>query len=106
MAIGAALIALAVASPLLGFVAVVYHLGLVIVAARDLALLPGRGGYVLRRTVPEPFSLGEPEEVTVVVQNPAAAGLLGKVADHAPDALRATPREVVGRFREIGRAHV
>ena len=98
VAIGAGLIALAVASPLLGFVAVVYHLGLVIVAARDLALLPGRSGYVLRRTVPEPFSLGEPEEVTVVVQNPAAAGLFGKVADHAPEALRAAPRQVAGRF--------
>jgi uncharacterized protein (DUF58 family) len=102
VAIGAALIALAVVSPLLGVVAAVYHLGLVTIAARDLALLPGRRGYLVRRTVPEPFSLGEPEEVTVVVQNRSAAGLLGKIADHAPDALRAEPREVVGRFDSAG----
>ena len=102
VAIGAGLIALGVTSPLLGFVAVVYNVGLVVVAARDLALLPGRTGFVLRRTVPEPFSLGEPEEVAVVVQNRAAAGLLGRIADHAPDSLRAVPREVAGRFDAAG----
>jgi len=75
VAIGACLIALAVVSPVLGFVAVIYHAGLVIVAARDLALLPGRSGYVVRRVKPEPFSLGEREEVAVVVENLAAAGL-------------------------------
>ena len=35
-----ALIALAVASPVIGFVALAYHVGLVVIAARDLALLP------------------------------------------------------------------
>src|SRR5437773_5429706 len=88
-AIGAGLIALAVTSPLLGLVAVVYNVGLVVVAVRDLALLPGRTGYVLRRTVPEPFSLGEPEEVKIAVQNPAAVGLLGMIADRVPASLRA-----------------
>ena len=75
IAIGAALIALAVASPVLAIVAVLYHVGLVLVLSRDLAMLPARGGYRVRRTVPDPFSLGEVEEVRVVVENPAAAGL-------------------------------
>ncbi len=102
MAIGAGLIALAVASPVLGLVAVVYHAGLVIIAARDLALVPGRSGYVVKRTVPEPFSLGEPEEVTIEVENPAAAGLWARIADHAPGGLRPAPRELPGRFDERG----
>ena len=101
--IGACLIALAVASPVLGVVAVVYHIGLVILVARDLALLPPRSGYEVRRIMPEPFSLGEPEEVTVVVKNPAAAGLTARIADHAPDALKPEPRELVGRFDRSGR---
>ncbi len=102
VAIGAGLIALAVASPVLGLVAVVYHAGLVAVAARDLALLPGRKGYSVRRTTPEPFSLGEPEEVSIVVTNPAAASLLAEVADHAPAGLRPHPREIRGRFDPRG----
>jgi uncharacterized protein (DUF58 family) len=102
VAIGAALIALAVASPVLGFVAVVYQVGLVIIAARDLGVLPGRSGYIVHRTTPEPFSLGEPEEVTIVIQNAAAAGLMAKVSDHAPAGLRPEPREVSARFDPNG----
>ena len=102
VAIGAGLIALAVASPLLGFIAIVYNAGLVIIAARDLALLPGRSGYSVRRSMPEPFSLGEPEEVSVVIQNRSAAGLIAKVADHAPVGLRPTPRELPGQFDSNG----
>jgi uncharacterized protein (DUF58 family) len=103
IAIGAGLIALAVASPVLAFVAIVYHIGLVVVVARDLALLPGRGGYRVRRIMPEPFSLGEVEEVRVVVENPAAAGLKAQIADHAPADLKPHPREVAGRFDRNGR---
>jgi uncharacterized protein (DUF58 family) len=106
IAIGAALIALTVASPVLGFVAVVYHVGLVAVVARDLALLPGRGGFRVRRIMPEPFSLGEVEEVRVVVENPAAAGLKARLADHAPADLQPHPREVAGRFDRTGRLEV
>jgi len=91
-----------VASPLLGLVAVVYQVGLVAVAARDLAMLPGRRGYSVQRTMPEPFSLGEPEEVLVVIQNRAAAGLKAKIADHAPASLRPQPREVEGSFDPNG----
>jgi len=101
--IGAGLIALAVASPLIGFIAVVYQAGLVIIATRDLALLPGRGGYSVRRAMPDPFSLGEPEEVAVIIENRAAAGLMARVSDHAPAGLRPRPREVSGRFDPTGR---
>ncbi|HEY0832121.1 MAG TPA: DUF58 domain-containing protein [Candidatus Dormibacteraeota bacterium] len=102
VAIGAGLIALAVASPLLGLIAIVYNAGLLIIAARDLALLPGRSGYTVRRNTPEPFSLGEPEEVTVVIQNRAAARLMAKVADHAPAGLRPEPRELATQFDPQG----
>jgi uncharacterized protein (DUF58 family) len=106
IAIGAVLIALSVASPLLVVVAVAYHAGLVLVLARDIALLPARSGYSVRRHVPEPFSLGEVEEVRVVVENPAAAGLKARVADHAPPELRPRPRELAGRFDKDGRLAV
>src|SRR5437660_6298309 len=106
VAIGAGLIALAVASPVVGFVAVIYHIGLVTIATRDLALLPGRSGYSVRRTMPEPFSLGEPEEVTVVIQNHSAAGLMGKVSDHAPAHLRPVARVVTGQSAPVGGAQL
>ena len=89
-------------SPFLAFVAVVFNAGLAVVAARDLALLPGRSGYRVHRVMPEPFSLGEPEEVTVIIENRAAAGLDATVADHAPDLLRPAPREQSGRFDANG----
>src|SRR5438552_2842194 len=100
--IGAVLIALAVVSPLLVLVAVVYHVGLAALVARDLALLPGARGYVVRRAMPEPFSLGEHEEVRIVVTNRAAAGLTARVADHAPTGLLPRPREVEGAFDRNG----
>ena len=106
VAIGAALIALAVASPVLAFIAVAYHVGLVLVLARDLALLPGRPGYRVQRVVPEPFSLGEIEEVKVVVDNPLAAGLEARVADHAPAELKPRPREVATRFDGNGHLEI
>ncbi len=106
LAIGATLIALTIVSPLLAVVAVAYHVGLVLIVARDLALLPGRGGYRVRRTMPEPFSLGEHEEVRVVIENPAAAGLLAAIADHAPDDLKPQPRELAGTFDRNGRLEV
>lgn len=103
IAIGAALIALTIVSPVLVAVAIAYHAGLVLVLARDLALLPGGEGYRVRRLMPEPFSLGEHEEVKVVIENPAAAGLLATIADHAPADLRPQPREVAGIFDRNGK---
>src|SRR5438067_766814 len=100
--IGAVLIALAVVSPVLVFVAVIYHAGLVLVVVRDVALLPGPRGFAVRRAMPEPFSLGEHEEVRIVVTNRAAAGLTARVADHAPAGLLPRPREVDGAFDRNG----
>src|SRR5260370_40584966 len=68
-----------------------------------LALLPGGSGDRVRRIKPEPFSLGEREDVTVVVENAAAAGLNARVADHAPADLKPQPREAAGRFDGSGR---
>lgn len=103
IAIGASLIALSVVSPVLGFVAVVYHVGLIVLVVRDVALLPPRSGFVTGRSMPEPFSLGEREDVTVTIQNPAAAGLKARLADHAPVGLNPRPRELDGRFDRNGR---
>ena len=103
IAIGAGLIILSAISPVLGFVALVYNAGLLIIAVRDLALLPERSHYRVRRTVPEPFSLGEPEDVAVHIENPAAAGLQARIADHAPAGLRPEPRELGGTFDARGR---
>ena len=102
IAIGAALIALSVVAPVLVLLAVLYHVGLVALVARDLALIPGRRGYQARRVLPEPFSLGEHEEVKVVVTNPAAARLQARIADHAPAGLNPRPREVAGTFDDRG----
>jgi len=103
IAIGAALIALTLVSPVLVVVAIAYHVGLVLVLARDIALLPGRSGYQVSRTMPEPFSLGEHEEVRVVIENPKAAGLLATIADYAPADLTPKPREIAGSFDRNGR---
>ena len=65
-------------------------------------MLPARGGYAARRKLPEPFSLGEPEVVEVVIANTAAAGLWGRIADNAPAGLLPEPREVTGRFDAQG----
>ena len=106
IAIGAALIALTLVSPVLVVLAIAYHVGLVLVLARDIALLPSRSGYRVRRIMPEPFSLGENEEVRVVIENSAAAGLLATIADHAPADLTPQPREVAGTFDRDGRVEL
>ncbi len=54
IAIGAALIALSIVSPVLVAVAILYHAGLALVLARDIALLPGREGYRVRRVLIQP----------------------------------------------------
>ncbi len=104
IAIGAALIALAVVAPVLVLLAVLYHVGLAALVARDLALLPVAPYFSAQRVMPEPFSLGEHEEVKVVVSCQAAAGLNARVADHVPAALRPRPREVEAAFDSSGNA--
>jgi uncharacterized protein (DUF58 family) len=106
IAIGAALIALSIVSPVLVAVAIIYHAGLALVLARDIALLPGRDGYRVRRALPEPFSLGEVEHVRVTIDNPAAAGLSATIADHAPADLNPKPRELAGTFDKSGRIEI
>ena len=101
IAIGAGLIALSIVSPILVLVAIAYHGWLVAVVAAEIALLPA-SGYTARRSMPEPFSLGEHEEVRVNVTNRAAAGLIARVADHAPSGLQPRPREVDGTFDARG----
>lgn len=100
------MIALSSVSPLLGIVAAAYNAALVVIAARDLAHLPGSAGYSAKRVVPDPFSLGEPEEVTILIENGAAPGLRAKVADHAPAGLRPEPRELTSGFDSHGRLEV
>jgi uncharacterized protein (DUF58 family) len=104
IAIGAALIALAVVAPVLVLLAVLYHVGLAALVARDLALLPAARAFSAKRVMPEPFSLGEHEDVKVMVTCRAAAGLNARVADHAPPALSPRPREVDGAFDASGTA--
>lgn len=101
--IGAGLIVMSAIIPALAAVAVAYNAVLVIIAVRDLALLPGRSGYSVRRAMPEPFSLGELEEVTVAIENRAAGELEARIADHTPAGLQPEPREVAGKFDAAGR---
>lgn len=100
--IGAGLIALSPVSPVLIVLAVLYHAGLAVVVARDLAMLPEARTFSAQRVLPEPFSLGEREDVTVIVTNPAARGLQARVADHAPASLSPRPRDVAGTFDRGG----
>jgi len=102
VAIGAGLIALAPVSPALVLLAILYHAGLVIVVSRDFSLLPSARTFTAHRSLPEPFSLGEHEEVRVVVTNRLARGLEARVADHAPSGLMPRPREVAGTFDRGG----
>jgi len=102
IAIGAGLIAPSIVSPVLVLLAILYHAGLVAVVARDLALLPPARGFKASRSMPEPFSLGEDEEVRLTVTNPSAAGLVGRLADHAPSDLQPRPRELSGVFDSCG----
>src|SRR6202158_2923726 len=87
VAIGAVLIALAIVSPVLGFFAVIFNAGLGIIPTAN----------------PAPSSPGAAEDVTGVAETPTAAGLMARIADHAPEELKAEPREVDGRFDRAGR---
>ena len=100
--IGAALILLAALNPAVWLAVIGYHAVLLGLLIRDARRLPGRRGFTARRTLPQPFALGLKQGVQVTVSHPQAAGLDGAVADHAPLALNATPRELQGRFDTTG----
>ena len=105
VAIGAGLIALVGLNVVFVVLAAAFNAGLVLLAIRDARRLPRRG-YEMHRSVPVPFSLGEREEIGVVITNPRAAGLDAQIADHVPLELGASPREVGGRFDERGQVRL
>jgi uncharacterized protein (DUF58 family) len=100
--IGAALILLAALNPAVWLAVVGYHAVLLVLLVRDALRLPGRQGFTARRSIPQPFALGLQQPVQVTVSNPQAAALDAAIADHAPLALNATPRELLGRFDASG----
>jgi uncharacterized protein (DUF58 family) len=101
---GALLLALTWLSPLLWPVVVAYHAALAWTLVRDARRLPGPDGFVARRQLPRPLSLGAEETVLVGVSRPGAAGLRCAVADHVPAGLGARPRRVEGTFDAGGQA--
>lgn len=104
--LGATLILLASLNAAIWLVVILYHAVLLVVLARDAVRLPSRAGFRVERNLPQPFALGLRQPVTVVVTHPQAAGLQGAVADHAPLALNASPRELSGRFDSAGTLRV
>jgi uncharacterized protein (DUF58 family) len=100
--IGAFLILLAALNPAVWLAVIGYHAVLLGLLLRDAIRLPGRRGFTAQRTLPQPFALGLKQPVQVTVSNPQAAGLHAALADHAPLALNATPRELPGRFDANG----
>ena len=103
LVLGAALLALTVASPLLWAVAAAYHAVLAWALVRDARRLPPPDRFLASRQLPRPFSLGAEQAVLVGLSCREAAGLRCAVADHVPAALDASPRSVEGRFDEVGR---
>lgn len=99
---GAALIALTALTPVMWAVVLGYHAVVLVVAAGEAARLPRRSDFHVSRLLPSPFSLGQAQTVRVGVSSPAAAGLKGQVVDHAPAALRPTPRVLAGTFDAEG----
>jgi uncharacterized protein (DUF58 family) len=98
IAIGASLIALSQLAPILWPVAIAYHLVVGLLVAYDLAMLPGHGGFEVKRDVPRPLSLGEDQAIYTGIRAGRAAGLDVVVADHVPHDLGPDRRQVAGTF--------
>ena len=83
-----------------GFVVILmaYYAVLIGIALADLRGLPRPGGFMASRVLPEPFSLGEPQAVQVLIAHATAAGLQAEVADHVPAELRPDRRVINGVF--------
>ena len=79
---------------------------LVALTIRDGLTLPRPPAFRAARHLPRPLSLGEREQVTVVVAAPGAKGLLAEVADHVPADLAPDARSVTSEFDSAGRAVV
>lgn len=100
--VGAGLIALVTLSELAWIAVGVYHAVLVALVVRDARALPRPREIRAARRTPRPFSLGASEEVRVELRCRRAAGLPALIADHAPQELGATPREVRAQFDQEG----
>ena len=87
-------------------VAVAYAAALVALAVIEAIRMPAAGGLSARRFLPRPLSLGAAQTVRLEIDNPAAAGLLVEVADHAPAGLSSSPRIVTGEFSADGTVRV
>ncbi len=99
---GAVMIALTTLTPVMWVVVLGYHAVVVFLVASDAGRLPRRADFQVSRLLPRPFSLGQVQTVRVGVLSPAAAGLEAEIADHAPAALRPTPRVLHGTFDAEG----
>jgi uncharacterized protein (DUF58 family) len=87
-----------------GFVVILiaYYAVVIGIALADMRGLPRPGGFMASRVLPEPFSLGEPQAVQVLIAHADAAGLQAEVADHVPAELRPDRRVVSGVFDREG----
>jgi uncharacterized protein (DUF58 family) len=83
-------------------VVIAYHTTLLLAVIADSRRLPRTRDFTVARRVPRPLALGAEQAITLTVQNPAAAGMLAEVADHAPFELGASPRVVAGAFTPDG----
>jgi uncharacterized protein (DUF58 family) len=79
---------------------------LLALTVRDAVTLPRPATFKAVRHLPRPLSLGEREQVTVVVTAPGAEGLVGEVADHAPADLAPDRRVLESIFDAADRAAV
>jgi uncharacterized protein (DUF58 family) len=98
LAVGAALVAMTVVSPLLWAVAAAYHAVIAWALVHDARRLPRPNRFLASRQLPRPFSLGVEQTVLVGLSCREAAGLRCAIADHVPADLHATPRSVTGVF--------
>ena len=100
--IGTLLVLLVLLHPVFLLVFIGYYAALLGLVIRDASRLPHKSGFAASRVLPEPFSLGERQEVEVLVAHSGAAGLSAEVADHVPADLRPDRRIVAGRFDAQG----
>lgn len=77
---------------------------LVALSLRDASTLPYLSEFRAARHLPRPLSLGEREQVTMVVVAARAAGLTVEIADHVPADLAPNLRFVATAFDADGRA--
>jgi len=95
---GALLIVLILVNNAFVVIFIAYYAGLLGIVFSEAGRLPRPGGFMASRVLPEPFSLGEPQAVQVLIAHAGGAGLHAEVADHVPAELRPDRRVVAGTF--------